>query len=234
MMALRVFLFVSFASLFAQAKECRSVFQASDGPRFSTSVAAAKRMTNLVEGPLARRYANDPLVVGLRDRLLGLANKESFELKSETLSGTFRMSLEETVLVYEVPRLIVHENGGGLDLGSRPKGLNLEFAKVLVALTQAARIEAAQNPQIQQVKMVAGHVVNRSLIELLKESGFTMKPPDPAAQAMFRADPMMHWAPGGPGFGHHPYPMDRPFRQSFQRPSSDLSQTWFLRFDIQR
>lgn len=204
----------------------------------SSSSPKAQRFLDLLRNGLSRRYGQDPEVRQMvRDLSFMNLNESSQPYVADwvQLRTELSFSVKGDVMIINIPRAVVQTPGADLRLGERPKGLNTAFSKLLAGLVESIRAEAERNPNIKKVDMVAGHVVNLPLIELLKQSGFSVKAPmHPMTSHM---DPMMGFGMGmgmdfGGGFALGRGPMNR-----FTPPrihDAEVGRDWVLRFDVNR
>lgn len=237
------FLFLLGASSHAQT--CEAVFTTESsklaGDLLNSRALGAQRFLKLMRGNLASRYRLNADVAQMAHDLSLLdvsRTPQTYALKWPDAAGSISKNIRGTTLSYTIPSLIVQQNGTNLPLGARPKGLNSMFSKVLVGLMEAIRIDLKNNPQIDQVEMVAGSVVNMDLVALLKQSGFIRIGGDPITPAIpgqrLPPDIYVHQTPGAPFVHDMGFGMGSPMFANLGHAHPDRGRSWVLRFEVTR
>lgn len=196
---------------------CGGVF--SDDPLafLQSSRPETEPLLRLMRNGLHRRYSRQNDVMELTRALLARSTGK-LEIDWPEASFTVEKSkASNDVLTYRIPTFVLKEKGVPLDFGGRPKGMNLQFAKALVGIAEAVRIESRAHPELESLEIIAGNVVNDDLIKLLKQLGFSMK--DPAMSPSFAP---WQGLGGLPRFPLHPGPLLR----------TENAQNWSLRFKL--
>lgn len=224
-------------SLAVAAPACASVLLTTETNEGLTSNSPkTRRFLDLLDSGLRSRALRAPEVQALARELGDLrigGSTQALTVRWPKLHGELKLSATANTLSITVPRLVIQDDASstGLALGSRPQGLNPQFSKFLVALTEGMRRQAAQDHGLRQVDLVAGNVVNRGLIALLKETGFSLQPQAPVS----RHDDFGPFDAGlrhAYGFRAHL----RPGAREFNSPgaASEIARNWVLRFEITR
>lgn len=208
---------------------CENLF---DTVRFESQAPGAQRFLRLSESGLARRFQGDPEVNSLveaifRTRFL-TPNGDQISFQWKNLKGTLIKSGNPQTLRLTLPSVFL--NKAKLPDGrSRPEGLNLEFAKLLLALMKSLKAEAESRPGLERVEIVGGNVVNRDLVTLLKEMGFRLEGevqqiPPPRSRLDFDH------------FGFDPFRRGDLFysRETWGITHPEHGRDWVLEFQVQR
>lgn len=219
--------------------QCASVFQSPRSSEvFSTQAFRAARFFALLDRGLALRYANDAEVTNLVEHLVALPSSavDVHLIQWDSIQAEFKKKRQGHELTLIIPRVIVKTHERTLNLGERPKGLNLQFSKMMVGIIESLKVEAAHDPTLTSIEIRAGQVVNLGLIELLKEAGFTRLPSSGSGATPSLRTSLLPMGPGlppigGPGSYLGGIRGDSPLFGGPQR-DSEVGRTWTLRLEV--
>lgn len=155
-------------------------FLTGDVPRFIELVTADRVsdiekvsafLTRIDQG-VTRRYGSHPDVLKLIDLLLDRSWSAGRDITWTHSKVRISKIYKPTTIRYTIPTLVTSEDGQSVAMGSRPSKTSPTLSHILVAIAEAARFEILRNPNLQNIEIVAGGVVNQALIRTLVKLGF--------------------------------------------------------------
>lgn len=168
---------VTFGPLTSRASNaCRDVLAEPALSFLQPENVAQKKTVELFERGLLARYGRSPEVLDLVKQLQKMPDPGrvlSVEFDWTGAIGEVEKEIVGNVIKYKIPAIIVRDDHGKyLALQSRPKGINMEFSKLLTAIFLSMKADSKRDPSTREFILVGGYVMNQGLMEILGERGF--------------------------------------------------------------
>lgn len=186
LMSVKNIFFVVYAIVFifggrpalAAAPSCMSVYTGVDPMDFmavsrkSYFQKIASALPN-VPAALWKRYWNDPVTLEVHRRLFQRTKGESqrFEIQGQGDFITKTLVIEDHLFL-DLVHIRAYQDGTGLKVGERAKGVNALFVKTMTAFLKTSVVIVQDNPGIKYIIIRGVNLKNPMLIEFLKENGF--------------------------------------------------------------
>lgn len=126
-----------------------------------------------IPAPLWKRYWKDPVTVDIQRNLLKKTAGESNRFAVDGGDFLTRTYLLEDHLFLDLVHIRAYQDGKGLGVGHRTKGVNSLLIKTMTAFLKTTVMVAEENPGITTLVIKGINLKNPMLIEFLQENGFS-------------------------------------------------------------